>query len=975
VTFRTPGFSRRLGTGRTRVLLPVLVALAALIVAYLVFTAIWTDLLWYRSVEFRSVYTTQLWTKIGLFVGSGLLMAAVITANMVIAYRLRPAYRPLSVEQQGLERYRAAVDPHRRLIGIAIVTVLGLLTGSSISGQWHVWLAFWNRTPFGVEDPTFHRDISFYVFTYPFVRLLLGFTFATLILSILVALIVHYLYGGLRLQGPGDKASPPARAHLSVLVGLFVLLKAVAYWFDRYGLAHSQRGDFTGPSYTDINAVLPAKSILTIIAVICAALFFVNIVRRGMMLPGVGLALMVVAAILVGGVYPLLIQQFQVRPDELAKEQQYIQHNIKATRAAYGIDKTEVSPYGAEPETENKPLQTEAGKLSGVRLLDPAVVGETFQQLQQGRSFYRFNDALDVDRYTIDGKVEDTVVAVRELSGAPSGQKTWLRDRLIYTHGYGFVGAAGDQVTTDGTPDFLSKDMPPTGQIQVTRPQIYFGELSNSYSVVGGAGQQELDYPDDSPAGQRDTTYQGRGGVPVDSFFNRLLFATKFQDRNLLLSGAINDNAKILYNRTPREMVQRAAPWLTLDGDPYPAVVNGHILWILDGYTTSNGYPYSESMSLANATRDTITDTRTAVARQADDHVNYIRNSVKATVDAYDGSVRLYQWDEQDPVAKTWMKVFKNTVQPKSQIPAELMPHLRYPQDLFKVQRSMLARYHVTQAASFYGAQGFWDVSPDPTTKQRGQLQPPYYLSLTMPGASSPQFTLTSVYTPRGRPNMAAFLAVDSTPGPNYGKMRLLELPRNTGIQGPGQAQNTINADPTVSTELNLLRGGTSGATQVINGNLLTLPFAGGLLYVQPVYVQATQSVGQEPYPILKRIVVMFGNQVGFGNNLQDALSQIFEGAPTTETPPEEGEQPPPTEGGQLTGDALKALQDAQKAFEEGQEALKRQDWTAYGKAQQKLKEALDRLAKAQAASNPSTSPTPSPTPTPVSTPTTGSGG
>ncbi|MBA9007511.1 UPF0182 family membrane protein [Thermomonospora cellulosilytica] len=975
MTFRTPGFSRRLGTGRTRLLLPVLVALAALVVAYLLFTAIWTDVLWYRSVGFSSVFTTQLWARIGLFVGSGLLMALVVGANMVIAYRLRPPYRLPSVEQQGLDRYRTAVHPHRRLIGIAVVTVLALMTGSSMSGQWPVWLAFLNRTKFGQTDPQFDKDISFYVFTYPFVRLVLGFLFATIILSLLVALVVHYLYGGLRLQGPGDKASPPAKVHLSVLVGLFLLLKAVAYWFDRYGLANSERGVVSGAGYTDVNAVLPAKTILAVIAVICAVLFLVNIWRRGMMLPGVGLTLMVVAAILIGGVYPLLIQQFQVRPDELAKERQYLQRTIEATRRAFGVDRTQVASYGARPEADPGRLGSEAEQLTGVRLLDPNVVGETFQQLQQGRNFYRFSDVLDVDRYRIDGQTRDAVVAVRELSGAPAGQQSWVKDRLVYTHGYGFVSGYGERLAANGTPEWVTKDMPVTGALRIDRPQIYFGERSNSYSIVGGRGQQELDYPDDSPAGQKNTTYSGRGGVPVDGFFNRLLFATKFSDRNILLSGAINDGARILYNRTPREMVQRVAPWLTLDGDPYPAVVNGRILWILDGYTISNGYPYSERISLGDATRDTVTDTRSAVARQANDHVNYMRNSIKATVDAYDGTVRLYQWDESDPVARTWMKVFDNTVQPKSSIPPELMEHFRYPQDMFKVQRQVLARYHVTQPDAFYGAQGFWEVPQDPTAQ--GRKQPPYYLSLKLPGDQAPQFSLTTVFNPRGRPNLAAFMAVDSTPGPNYGRIRILELPRNSLVQGPGQIQNAFEADTAVKDVLFKLR---QGGTRTVPGNLLTIPFAGGLLYIEPMYAQAAGGSEQEPYPVLRQVLVAFGDKVAAGTTLDQALAQLFK---TEVTPAPGGGTPPPPPGdgddGDLSGDIRQALADAQRYFKAGQDALAKNppDWAAYGEAQKGLQDALNRLAQAQQAANqqnqqnrPST-PSPTPTPgTPSPTPT-----
>ncbi|GAA4240694.1 UPF0182 family protein [Actinomadura meridiana] len=964
MTFRTPGFGRRLGTGRTRLVLPTLVVLAVLLAAFMVFTATYTNLLWYDSIGFKKVYTTQLQAKVVLFFGAGLLMTLVVGANVAVAYRLRPAYRPLSVEQQGLERYRAVIDPRRRLISWSLLGLLGVLTGSSVAGQWAVWLAFLNRTSFGVEDPQFHKDVSFYVFTYPFLRLVLGVVFATIILSILAAVMVHYLYGGLRLQGPGDKASPPARAHLSVLFGLFILLKAVAYWFDRYGLVHSERGVTTGASYADVNALLPAKTILMIIALLCAAMFFSNLLRRGMMLPGVGFTLLVLSAILLGGVYPLLIQQFQVKPDELAKERTYIQRNIEFTRRAYGVDGAKVVPYGSQPVTDKSKLLQEADQLEqgGVRVLDPAVVGETFQQLQQIRPFYRFPDTLDVDRYPVDGKMVDTVVALRELSGAPSGQRSWVKDHMVYTHGYGLVSAYGDRFAEGNVPEFITKNMPvsPTHKIKVAKPEIYFGERSPKYSVVGGSGQQELNYPDNSKAGQKSSNYDGDGGVPIDSFFHRLLYSAKFQDKNLLLSGAINGGAKILYDRSPREMVQKAAPWLTLDGDPYPTVVNGRILWIVDGYTTSSSYPYSEKMGLGDATRDTITDTRSAVARQADAHINYMRNSVKATVDAYDGSVHLYQWDENDPITKTWMKVFDGTVQPKSSIPPDLAAHFRYPQDLFKVQRKVLTKYHVTDPSAFYNGEGFWEVPEDPSSKDK--RQPPYYQSLRMPGQSTQSFSLTTVFNPRDNSQLAAFMAVGSTPGQDYGQIQILQMPRDAQPAGPGQVQNLFETDPQVKRDINDLR---IGGTKTLPGNLLTIPFGGSLLYVEPMYTKAAGGKEQQPYPVLGKILVQYGNSRAAANNLKDALKQVLGGASAA---------PPTAPGKGLTPDAQKALGDLQKAIQDFETAQKSGNYAEMGKAWQRIKDAQAALsaagaAKPPATTSPSPSPSPSGSPTPTSTP------
>jgi len=601
----------------------------------------------------------------------------------------------------------------------------------------------------------------------------------------------------------------------------------------------------------------------------------------------------------------------------------------------------------------------------GVRLLDPNVVSPTFQQLQQVRNFYTFPDVLSIDRYTLqDGKdtaVRDTVVAVREIKGAPSGRSGWVNDHLIYTHGYGFVAALGNRVNEKGEPVFVEKDIPSTGQLDVTQPRIYFGQNSPEYSIVR-TRQPELDYPDNSDSGQQNFTYKGSGGVPVGSLFNRLLFTVKYKDANILLSRAITGKSKILYNRDPRERVQKVAPWLTLDGSPYPAVVGNRIVWVIDGYTTSDAYPYSERMSLGDATSDTITETRSTVAKQADDQINYMRNSVKATVDAYDGTVKLYQWDDSDPIVNTWKKVFPGTVLPKSSIPADLLAHLRYPSDLFKVQRRILAKYHVTDPGAFYGGQGFWEVPQDPTAQ--GKTQPPYYVSLKMPGDAEslpPQFSLMTDFTPRGRPNLAAFMAVDANPTGSYGRLRILEVRQASGqdpVPGPGQVQNKFESDTAVKAVLNQLR---LGGTKTILGNLLTLPFGGGFLYVEPVYAQTSAGAEQEPYPILQQVLVMYGNTIGYGTTLQDALSKIFTNTPSAPTGPS-------TPTGPVSEDVKKAIQDAQTAFKQGQDALKKNDWAAYGQAQSALQAALQRLAAAENASAKPTTPT-SPSPSPSATP------
>jgi uncharacterized membrane protein (UPF0182 family) len=949
--------------GRSRLLLPVIVILVILVALFLAFTAIWTDVLWYRSVGFSSVYTKQITTRALLFFSAGLIMVGLLGANVVMAYRLRPAYRPTSAEQQGLDRYRTVIDPHRRIIVIALLSLVGLLTASAAASQWRTWLAFLNRQPFGVKDPQFHKDISFFVFTYPLLRVVLGFLFTAVILTFIASLVVHYLYGGVRVQGAGEKVSPAARAHLSVVFGVFVLLKAVAYWFDRWGLAHSERGVVTGPSYTDVNVVLPAKTILAVIALICALMFFATFVRPGAMLPGMAFGLLVLSAILIGGVFPLLIQTFHVKPNEADKESRYIGRNITATRQAYGVSGTKVTDYVPNTKLSPEQAKQETSTLPNVRLLDPAVVSPTYQQLQQIKGFYKFPNPLDIDRYpdpTDNGALRDTVVAVREIDGPPSGQANWINSHLVYTHGYGFVAAPGNQVDdkNEGAPEFTEKNIPPTGSLNITQPRIYFGERSPSYSIVGGSDTRELDYPDDKSAtGQRNNSYAGKGGVPVGSLFNRTLYALRFKEKNLLLSGAIGSHSRILYNRTPRERVQKAAPWLKVDGNPYPAVVDGKIKWIVDGYTTAADYPYSERTSLADATRDTNTESRVSVAAQAKDRINYIRNSVKATVDAYDGTVELYAWDPTDPVLKTWMKAFPGTVQPRSAISASLLAHFRYPEDLMKVQRRILARYHVENSQAFYGGQDFWEIPNDPTGGDN--VEPPYYLSVKMPDQTTPGFSLTSTFVPKGKvANLTAFMAVDSVPtSPTYGQIRILQVPRSQVTPGPEQVQNTFENNPTVSQQLTLLRG---PGSRTVSGNLLTLPFGGGFLYVEPVYLQANAGAGA--YPLLKRVLVSYGNDIGFGATLEDALNQVLKGGGvTTPTGPPQ----------QSNADIRAAIDAANKAYSDAQNALSKSDWTAYGEAQKRLKTALDQLNNLRNQTKPSTPPTPTPTgtATPPSTP------
>jgi uncharacterized membrane protein (UPF0182 family) len=941
--FQRPSFNFRGRKSPLTLTIGILVIIGALFTALSGFYADW---LWFKSVNFTSTWSTILATKATLFVVIGLTTSLFIMFNVLLAYKRRPLYVPMTIEADNLERYRSQIEPIRRGVFGAGFLALFYFAGTSGSTLWSTWLLFKNSTEFGVKDPQFNLDISFFAFRLPFWQTAIGWGISTLVLAIIATVAVHYLYGGIRLQVREDRTTVAARVQLSVLLGLVVLLKAVAYWFDRYALALKDSKLITGLTYTDVNAVLPAKAILTGIALVCALLFFANIVRRSWVLPAAGTALLVISSVLIAGLYPAAIQTFQVKPSESSKEAEFIQRNINATRAAYGLEDVTVKDYQATLTTTAGQLTNDAVTISNIRLMDPNVIAATFRQLQQIKPYYTFPDSLDVDRYTVDGVKRDVLVAVRELNIDGNPSRNWINDHLVYTHGFGFVSAFGNTRDTDGKPSFLVGDLPPTKGLGEFEPRIYFGENVPDYSIIGGVKTDspvEFDYPDDASAnGQKNYTYSGKGGVPVGSLLNKLVFALKYQEQRILLSSLINKDSKILFERNPRDRVAKVAPWLTLDGDSYPAIVDGRILWIIDGYTTSAGYPYSRQTTLSSATSDALTTNSTSVTAQGNENINYIRNSVKATVDAYSGEVILYQWDEKDPVLKTWSKAFPGTIQPKSAISAQLLEHIRYPEDMFRVQREILSSYHVTTASAFYGGQDFWRVPRDPSTfGANAGAQPPYYLTLQMPGEDKPEFALTTPFVPRGgRENLSAFAVVNSDSGPNYGKITVLQLPRSTNVAGPSQVASNFEAKPEVANSLSLLR---QGGSDVVLGNLLTLPVGGGLLYVQPVYVRATSN--SAAYPLLQKVLVSFGDQIGFDDTLKGALDQVFGGNSGTAAG---GSTTNGSTGATTNSSLANALASAKKAYADGLAALAKGDFAAYDKAQKRLKSALDAAINAQ---------------------------
>ncbi|WP_242653933.1 UPF0182 family membrane protein [Klenkia soli] len=980
---------------RAKLVIGVIAVLLVLFTVIGTLTNVYVDYLWFGSTGFTEVFWTELQTRALLFAVAGVATGGLVALAVYLAYRFRPTFRPMSLEQQNLERYRQSIEPRRTLVLVALAVVLGLFAGFTAQGSWETWLTFRNATPFGTVDPQFGLDNGFFVFDLPFYRLALGFAFAIAILALIGSLLTHYVFGGLRLQTPGQKLSGAARVQLSVLLGIFVALKAVAYWLDRYSTVYSDRGGvFTGASYTDVNALLPAKTILVFVAAICAVAFFANIVVRNFALPAASLVLLMLSSLVIGVAYPAIVQQFVVRPTPDEREAAYISRAIDATREAYDISGVDYVNYTQNQTTDtatSADAQAAAAELAGsptvdnIRLLDPNVLAPTFTALQQIRNVYGFPERLDVDRYTVDGVTQDYVVAARELdqSNLSDNQSSWINRHTVYTHGNGFVAAPANQVKTGssdgGQPDFSgASDLPTTGTIDVEQARIYYGELLNDngtdvYSVVGaadGEAPREFDRPESgSDDGQVNSTYTGGGGVAIGSFFRQLTFAIYYRERNFILSGAVNDNSRVLYVRDPLDRVEKAAPFLTVDGDPYPAVVDGRVTWILDGYTTSDAFPYAEQMELGEATTDALTGTGTTAL--PNETFNYVRNSVKATVDAETGAVTLYAWDDEDPVLATYMAAFPGIVQPKSDMSDDLISHVRYPEDLFKLQRDVLTRYHVSDAGDFYNQNDRWQIPTDPT-RDTDQAQPPYYILSQRPGDTGATFQLTSALNAFNRQNLSAFISASADPA-TYGELQVLRLPGNTPYQGPSQVQNAMTSNESVASNLNILRQGST----VQFGNLLTLPIGdAGLLYVEPVYVQSRSDNG---FPLLQKVIVNYQGRIGYGDTLQQGLDQVFgSGAatPDTGTTPDDGSSgstspptttapstttAPPSGGGDVVVDSAtaQAIAQIQQALQDLSTATQAGNFADIGAAQQALAEATAAFEAAQsAASSSAASPT-----------------
>jgi uncharacterized membrane protein (UPF0182 family) len=921
--------------------------------------------LWFGEVGFRRMWITVLLTRLATFVVVTLTVGGTVFLAMLVAYRSRPAFLPDARPNDPIAPYRTMVMHRPRLFGWGSAVTVGVLSGLIAKTDWVTVQLFLHGGSFGIVDPEFGHDIGFFVFDLPFYRAVLNWLFVAVCLAFIASLATHYLCGGLRLTTGKGMLTQAARVQLAALAGSLVLLKAVAYWLDRYELLSGNRKmpTFTGAGYTDIHAALPAKLVLLAIAVLCAVAFFAAIFLHDMRIPAMATALLVLSAVLVGGVWPLLMEQFSVRPNAADVERPYIQRNIDATRQAFrlGSDWVEYRDYpgvGTKPPID---VPADLTTIANVRLLDPNVLSRTFTQQQQLKNFYNFHDKLDLDRYRIDGELRDYVVSVRELSpdSLTGNQRDWINRHTVYTHGNGFVAAPANRVnaavrdaaeaseSNSGYPIYTVSDIASQESghqiIPVDQPRVYFGEViaqaEPDYAIVGGApGSAPREYDTDTST----YTYTGAGGVPIGNWFYRTVFATKFAEHRFLFSRDIGSDSKVIFHRDPKDRVQRVAPWLTTDANAYPAVVSGRIVWIVDAYTTLDTYPYAQPSSLEGQVPNAV-GTLTSGKE-----VSYARNSVKATVDAYDGTVTLYQVDRDDPVLQAWMRAFPGTVKPEDDITDELRAHFRYPEDLFKVQRELLAKYHVNEPREFFTTNAFWSVPSDPTD-EANPTQPPFYVLVADQQTTKPSFRLATAMVGYNREFLSAYISAQSDPE-NYGKLTVLQLPTDTLTQGPQQIQNSMISDTRVASERTLLER----SNRIHFGNLLALPIAdGGVLYVEPLYTERISTApNSSTFPQLSRVLVSVrepraggGVRVGYAPTLAEALDQVFgpgtgraataPGGDAATAPQPEGGRPAPPQAGAPTTAAPPAPGGPAPSVEELREALA------------ELREALDRVENA----------------------------
>ncbi len=877
---------------------------------------LYTDWLWFREVGFAQVFTTILSMRGWLLLGGGVVVFLFMYGNLWVAARTAAPDVLWELDDQLGLPGRAVLEPLIRRLLLPVIAVISVLSGLRVGASWETVLGYVNATPFGTADPLFGRDLSFFVFELPLWRFLYGGAMTLVIGTLLLSVATYVLLRSLVLTAQGPRLAAGARTHLLGLGAVLLLLRALGFWLDRYELVYSTRGVVFGASYTDVHATLPALGVLTALALLCAAACVLQITRPGWGFLVAGLVVLGVVWAGGLGVWPSLLQRFQVTPNELVAERPYIEHNIRMTRQAYGLESIKEQDFPAEDRLTSAAIERNSLTIKNIRLWDHRPLLTTFAQLQEIRTYYKFA-GVDVDRYTVNGEYRQIMLSTREMSYQHLPSRVWINEHLTFTHGFGLVAGPVNRITPEGLPELWVKDIPPNasgGFPKIARPEIYYGELSNEYVIVR-TKSQELDYP----AGDQNvySRYSGRGGVPVDGFLRKLAFAIRFGEIKILLSDDLSADSRVMMYRRVGDRVRQATPFIRFDDDPYLVVTgDGRLVWIVDGYTTTDRYPYA----------------------QPERGLNYIRNSVKATVDAFDGTMVFYVADPKDPLIHTWARAFPGLFTPLERMPAEVRPHVRYPEDLFSLQVKMYGTYHMQDPQVFYNKEDLWTI-PHLTSDGRDHQMEPYFTIMRLPGEKAEEFVLLSGFNPARRDNMIAVIAARSD-APNYGTLIAYTFPKQKLVYGPRQIDARVNQDPVISAAFSLWN---QQGSRVLRGSLLAIPIEGSLIYVQPIYLSAEQGA----LPELRRVIVAFGNQIAMEPTLEQSLQRIFGGRIRGDEPAlAHGAEGKPALGAPAAMVGL--VQRAWESWQRGQDALKRGDWTAYGQAQKQLEETLGQLREAR---------------------------
>ncbi|KAA3641941.1 MAG: UPF0182 family protein [Armatimonadetes bacterium] len=949
----------RQSSGWRRILIIALSVVFLLLMGGRWFATLWTDYLWYSELGATGVWSTLTFTKVWLVVGATIVAIIAFWVNLWVVDRIAAdSFIPVGgPDEELLERYHEWIAPRAFAVRTTFAALFGLLLGLGAAAWWQNWLFWRDGVTWGVTDPIYGNDLSLYIFGLPLYRDIFGWTFQLLIVVTLVVVAAHYLNGSIKIATPGERTSGGVKAHISILLALIALLKAVGYVFDKWELLYSSRGQVLGASYTDVHAQIPALNLLIFISIVSAIILLVNVWFRGWSLPIVAFAIWLVTSIGVGGIYPAMVQRFSVEPNEIGRETEYVQHNLDFTRLAYGLDQVESIEFPASTNLTAEIIEDNRPTIDNIRLWAPGVLQQTYPELQNIKTYYDFKD-VDVDRYVVNGELTQVMMATRGLAEDQIPGAGWVNERLVYTHGLGVVLSPANNVTPDGKPDFFLQDIPPINtsgspNLDVTQPRVYFSDDSEDDFLIAASKEGEIDIPNPGDGGDAQTnSYDGAGGVPLGNFLQRTAWALRFADLNTLISGQVDPESRVMIARNIKTRIKRLAPFLYVDNDPYMVVTNGRLKWIMDLYTVSDRYPYSEQ----------ALTTRLNIGADLPRSLNYIRNSVKAVVDAYDGTVDMYVIDPNDPIIRSNERIFPNLFKPISEFPEELVGHLRYPEDLFRIQTDVYTLYHMTDPVELFKVEDPWQIARDPSNSPypdlRGVFQTdpmlPYYLLMELPEEDQLSFLLMQPFTPADRPNMSAFMVAKSGPLSEYGTIIEYTMPSDRQVDGPGQVGDFIDQDPIVSAEFTLL--GQIGS-DVIKGNLLVVPIEDSLLYVQPIYLAADTAAGGIPQ--FKRVVASYDSRIEIGESLDQVLFQLF-GA---------GEEPDNGEGGDLPDGSgtveervAELLTLAEQALTEANVELKRGNLAGYqakvdeansyiAEANRIIAEAADTIASGEAAS------------------------